>query len=154
MHPSEWLVQYTGHHCGLPLCCESHCARSLGPIFSGSRCYIQHGIKKESRSWRLNGERPFTLEHGLSFEPALPEQRPRTLNCGARSSEQTHRNVQVGVAGPICFPISSSAALELCTQALRHLPSRVLPNLLLSQPFPSLQFISLAFLHKGWRQEP
>ena len=114
----------------VPLCYESHCACSLWPVCSASRCYITSGIGKESRRWRLDGARSFTLEHGLSFEPALPEQRPRTISCGARPSvisraQHSSENVQwvpspvasgfqVGVA-PYLLPLNSSPALLLCT---------------------------------------
>lgn len=76
--------QLTDPGCSLPLWAASVPLELTGflPLAtSGSRCYIQHGIENKSRSWRPEGGRPFPLEHGLFFEPALTEPRPGTISC-------------------------------------------------------------------------
>lgn len=143
---------------GLLLCNWSYCVLALGLPFllatSGIRYDTQHGIEKESRSWRLDGGRPFPLEHGLFFEPTLPEPRPGTISCeawpsviprgqnrpkGISSGHQpswTHIS-RLTVACPTCLAVSFSLALLLCSsQALKHCPPVLLLTFLILSALP------------------
>lgn len=120
---------------------------------SGSTCYAQHGIDKESRSWRLDGRRPFPLEHSLLFEP-----RPGTISCEARPSAIPR--AQDGPEGMSSHPkalwpqVSRLGVASLTTRwqpSPEALGSSVLPDSLGPPPASSSFPIFLAFLHKGWR---